>query len=201
MSILIPLGLLGLLSIVALILIYIIKPNYQQKRISSSYVWKLSLKYKKKTIPVSRLSQILIFLCQLLVLTLCAIMLAKPAILEERVDYKDESVVIIDASASMMVTEAGESRFERAVSEAITFAENVMDNDGVLSVIVAEYNSYFLAQRSSASDSDFVLESLKDLYSAGVEKCTYGSADLEGAITLAEEVLDINSNAKVYLYT
>ena len=51
MKILTPLGLLGLLGILVLILIYIIKPNYQQKYISSTYVWKLSLKYKKKKIP------------------------------------------------------------------------------------------------------------------------------------------------------
>ena len=45
---LIPLGLLGLLGIVALILIYIIKPNFQQKLLSSTFLWRLSLKFKKK---------------------------------------------------------------------------------------------------------------------------------------------------------
>ena len=55
MTLLIPLGLLGLLSIAGLILIYIIKPNYQQKYISSTYVWALSLKLKKKRLPVSKL--------------------------------------------------------------------------------------------------------------------------------------------------
>lgn len=201
MSLLIPLGLLGLLSIIGLILIYVIKPNYQQKRISSTYVWKLSLKYKKKRIPVSRLSQILIFVCQLLILALCAVMLARPAILEERVDYKEESIVIIDASASMMLDDNGETRFDRAVAQVKEFTDNVMANDGVVSIIVADYNAYFLAQRSGASDATVVADSLADLQAAGVEKCTYGSADMDGAIALAENVLDINSNAKVYLYT
>jgi hypothetical protein len=62
MNLLVPLGLLGLISIIALILIYILKPNYQQKIISSTYVWRLSLKYRKKRIPVSRLTNILIFI-------------------------------------------------------------------------------------------------------------------------------------------
>ena len=66
MKILTPLGLLGLLGILVLILIYIIKPNYQQKYISSTYVWKLSLKYKKKRIPTSRLRDLLLILCQIL---------------------------------------------------------------------------------------------------------------------------------------
>ena len=48
MTLLTPLGLIGLLGVVALIIIYIIKPNHQQKFISSTHIWKLSLKYKKK---------------------------------------------------------------------------------------------------------------------------------------------------------
>ena len=64
MSLLAPLGLLGLLAVAVLIFIYIIKPNYQQKIVSSTYIWKRSLKYRKKRVPVSRLRNILIFLCQ-----------------------------------------------------------------------------------------------------------------------------------------
>ena len=45
MNLLTPLGLIGLISLIALIIIYIIKPNYQNKIISSTFVWKLSLKY------------------------------------------------------------------------------------------------------------------------------------------------------------
>ena len=48
MMLLTPLGLLGLIGLLIWLIIYIIKPNYQQKMISSTFVWKLSLKYKKK---------------------------------------------------------------------------------------------------------------------------------------------------------
>ena len=41
---LLPIGLVAFVSILALIIIYIIRANYQQKEISSSYVWALSLK-------------------------------------------------------------------------------------------------------------------------------------------------------------
>ena len=50
MSLLAPLGLLGLIGIVVLIIIYILKPNYQNKFIPSTFVWELSLKYKKKLV-------------------------------------------------------------------------------------------------------------------------------------------------------
>ena len=62
LKLLTPWGLLGLLGIAILILIYILKPNYQQKIISSTHIWKLSLKYRKKRIPINRFRNILIFI-------------------------------------------------------------------------------------------------------------------------------------------
>ena len=80
MKLLIPLGLLGLLGLVLLFLIYILKPNYQQKAVSSTYIWKLSLKYKKKRVPVSRLRHLLILLCQVFILCGAAFVLSNPVI-------------------------------------------------------------------------------------------------------------------------
>ena len=54
MTLINKIGLLGLIGVVALIIIYVIRPNYQQKTISSTYVWKLSLKKKKKKVPSTR---------------------------------------------------------------------------------------------------------------------------------------------------
>ena len=65
MTLLLPLGLLGLLSLAVLILIYVIRPNYQNKLVSTTYVWKLSMKYRKKRLPISKLRNLLILLCQL----------------------------------------------------------------------------------------------------------------------------------------
>lgn len=51
MNLLVPIGLLGLIGLLVLLIIYILKPNYQQKFVSSTYIWKLSLKYRKKKFP------------------------------------------------------------------------------------------------------------------------------------------------------
>ena len=69
MSWLTPLGFLGFIGIAILILIYILKPNYQQKFISSTFVWELSLKYRRKKIPINKFKNILLFICQVLVIT------------------------------------------------------------------------------------------------------------------------------------
>ena len=67
MSWLTPIGFLGLIGLIILIIIYIIKPNYQNKVISSTFIWKLSLKYTRRKIPISKLRNILLLICQILI--------------------------------------------------------------------------------------------------------------------------------------
>jgi len=201
MSLLVPLGLLGLAGIIALILIYIIKPNFQNKFISSTYIWKLSLKYKKKSVPINRIRNILIFLCQLLILTACALLLAQPAIQTEKVVYDTEKVVIIDASASMRVKSDDGTRFERAVKLVKDYSLDVANSGGVMSVILADGDSHFIVQKVSAANNDEVIASLDELLENEETSCSYGSADMEGAVELAEEILLENPETEVILYT
>ena len=201
MTLLVPLGLLGLLGIVALIIIYIIRPNYQQKFISTTYVWKLSLRYRKKRIPISKLRNFLLILCQILILTACALILAQPhKILKEQVDGA-EIIAIIDSSASMRAGDNGETRFERAVLQASDPALDVLSNDGIVSVIIADDKPEYYQQRLT-SDSRALLEASFDyLLDEKKDPCSYGSSDLDSAIILCEEVIKENPNTQIYLYT
>ena len=101
MTFLIPLGLLALLSVAALIIIYIIKANYQQQHISSTYVWALSLKLKKKRLPVSKLRNILLIVCQVLFLAACSFAVAQPSLITRAAVTEREVIAVIDSSASM----------------------------------------------------------------------------------------------------
>lgn len=201
MKLLLPLGLLGLLGIAILIFIYIIRPNYQQKLISSTYIWKLSLKYKKKRISTNRLRNILIFLCQLLILSSFAFLLARPVIPFEDIAPQSGKIVIIDASAGMRVADNGETRFERAVTQVKQLAEQSLAEEGsVLSVIVADETPYFLISGLPASRLAEINTKLNELIEPEL-KCSYGSADLDGAAALAQEVLNKNAESEVILYT
>ncbi len=195
-----PLGFLGLLGVVALIVIYVIKPNFQQKMISTTYVWHLSLKYRKKRIPISRLNNLLIFLCQFLILTICGLLLAYPVIAQEKVGDESERVVIIDASANMRLNAVGETRFERAVGEARLFVEDVLDEGSIVSVILADETPEFIVQRAGADMREDTLEAIDALLADG-GRCSYRSANLDAAVELAEEVLRYNAQAQLYLYT
>lgn len=200
MSLLLPLGLLGLLAVGVLILIYIIRPNYQQKFVSSTYVWKLSLKYKKKKIPVSKIRNLIIFLCQLLILVCCALLLAQPVV--ERTKRPDvERIAIIDASASMRTEVNGMTRFERAVNRVKTLAEEISEDEGVLTVIIADGSPDFALQRAPTSNLYDIYSKLDALVEDGNLQCSYDSADMDGAVELADEVLLENPDAHIILYT
>ncbi|MCH5165128.1 MAG: VWA domain-containing protein [Clostridiales bacterium] len=205
MSLLVPLGLLGLLGLGLLILIYILKPNYQQKLVSSTFVWKLSLKYRKKKVPINKIRNILILICQILIILLCAFIMSSPIIPSE-VDVATEKVVIIDASASMLAKHNGKTRFERAIEKAKELSSEVLSkDDGVISVVLAGAQNEILIQRANASqrnDVDGILDELLTIDESGVlEYCSFGVGDVNGAVSTAENIVFDNDRAEVVLFT
>lgn len=203
MSWLTPLGFLGLISIIALIIIYIIKPNYQNKQISSTFIWKLSLKYRKNKLPINKLRNIIIFLCQVLILTSASSILAQPFFKDEA-PKAQEKVLIIDASASMMAKTGSTTRFEKAVLEAKDAVRTQLElEDGKVSVILATEKAYFLAQNESPEGRDRVLAALDQLITSKnvSEVCTWGDSDVKGAIKLAEEITSVSESVEVVLFT
>ncbi|MBQ8719569.1 MAG: VWA domain-containing protein [Clostridia bacterium] len=201
MSWLTPLGFLGLIGLVILLIIYLIKPNYQQKIISSTYVWKLSLKFRKKKLPISRLRDLLLILVQVLAISTCAFILAQPFIEAEDKDAYSEKIVVIDASASMLTEVGGETRFDKAVYEVKELAKEVVSKNGVMSVILAADEASFVVQRIGADFSSEIYDKLDALIDAADYKCTYGAADIDGAMKLAESVMAENPESEVILYT
>ena len=189
MSFLNPMGLLGLLGIPVLILIYIIKPKFQEKLVSSTFIWKLSQKYKKKSLPW-QITNLLLFLVQLIIIVAISLILARPVIVTE--DGAAEKIVILDASASMQVKGSNGTFFERAKEEISKLADD-MESYGKMSVILAGIESRVLVERS---DSE---REIKELVLAA--EGTFGEADLGGAFLLAEELLQKNSEAQIYLFT
>jgi len=204
MSWLTPLGFLGLTGLAVLILIYIIKPNYQNKIISSTFVWKLSLKYKKNKIPISKLRNILLLICQILIITLASLMLAQPYLKEEEEEVLNKKVFILDASASMMAeVNPGETRFDRALFQLEEDIEETfkLENSEV-SIILAHDKADFLIQRATAYSKGEVSDIIASLKN-DEEKlpCTFGSPDITGAIKLSEKITSFTPNVEVVLYT
>ena len=219
MTFLTPLGFLAAISIIILIIIYLIRPNYQQKYISSTFVWKLSLKYKKKRIPTSKLRDILIIICQIATLACCAAILAGPVKQLKALISQNEIIIVLDSSASMRVqsTETDESgmtvavsRYDRALKMAESQARRVLDAGGFVSVIKASEQPEILLQHVDKENETQFNNAFADLKGDldgeasgfdGLKGCGYGAADMDKAMALCEEVLDANPSAVTFLYT
>lgn len=198
MTLLTPLGLLGLLGVVALIVIYLIKPNYQQKFVSSTYVWKLSLRYRKKKLPVSKLRNWLLIICQILILLSLAALLTGPAMKISN-SNENEVVVIIDSSASMRVKTDGKSRYQRAVEGVIELGNSAFDKGGMVSVIIADVDSSYLLEGVTQDDRETFNDVLNNLIEN--DTCSYSESDINKAMDITDSVLDRNPAAAVYVYT
>ncbi len=186
-----PLGLLGLLAIIALILIYILKPKYQDKKVSSTYVWKLSLRYQKRKVPLQWLKSSLLLIVQILIIISIAFMMAQPLVV--LATKTGEKIVVLEASASMLAEDGGKSRFNRAVSEIGALAEKTTAEDDKFTVILADDEPDFIIRRSNSAS--FIKQKLSEA------KCSLGGANLDDAMSLAQGVLRENPQAEVYLYT
>ena len=211
MSFITYLGLIGLLGIVVLLLIYILKPNYQKKSVSSTYVWKLSLKYRKRG-SVSKFRNILLIICQISIIVMCSVVLMQPFIRGAAQANVPERIIIIDASASMLAANEGdETRFERAVRQARIYGEEVITRQGGrVSVVLAGAKADYIRTAGGGrifrtGDIGFLNAGLDNLiedeWGRRELACTFGVADIDGAILLANEVLDINPSARIILYT
>ncbi len=186
-----PLGLLGLLAIVALILIYILKPKYQDKKVSSTYVWKLSLRYQKRKVPLQWLKSSLLLIVQIIIIIVIAFMMAQPLVV--LATKTGEKIVVLEASASMLAEDGGKTRFNRAVSEIGALAEKTTAEDDKFTVILADDQPDFIIRRSNSAS--FIKQKLSEA------KCSLGGSNLDDAMSLAQGVLRENPQAEVYLYT
>ncbi len=198
MTILNMVGLISLISLVIYFVLYFIKPNYQQKYVSSTFIWKLSLKYKKKRIPINKLRNILLVICQILLLIILTMIIMKPVIITKR-SNDNEVVLIIDASASMRTNDGYDTRFERAVSLAKNKASEVLNNEGVVSIVMSTNDPYFLVERNTKENLNQIMIDLDNLIAD--YECTYGKTDLNKSINLCNDILVENSSTSIFIYS
>lgn len=195
---LMPIGFVGLLAIALLLIIYLLRPQYREKRISATAVWKRVVSRTKKQRLM--LTNVFIFLVQALVLAIIAVGFAQPRLYSQTTISPDsEYVVILDASASMRAksSKSGDTRFERAVASATNKIQDFFSEaeNGAISVIIADSNpSYLFSNLKKDKESE--------IYSRlGEAECSLEEGNLESAITLAGKHLEENPYAKILFYT
>lgn len=189
MSLITPLGLLGLLGIPIIIIIYLLKSKYVSKPVSSTYIWKRSLKYVKNRLPLNFVFSLLLIL-QLLTVIAASLAMSRPTL---RPLTTKDTIIILDTSASMMtVNDEGKTRYELAV-EKIQQEANLASENHKFTLITAGTKSK--AIKTQAKERTEITTALADIV------CGSGTSDLAGALESAKEVQKKNPEAKIYFYT
>ena len=183
-----PIGLVGLVMVPILILLYLLKRRTHEKTVSSTFLWKLTLKYMKRRIPFNFRNSLLMLL-QLLTVVLVSLILANPYVTAIKTE---EVIVIVDGSASMMTESEGVSRFDRVKAEVRDLSLGVDQNSRVTVIYAGEVAEYAIKR----SDDQAQISVCLDDYT-----CSWGDADMLGALQLAYEAQLENVDARILLYT
>jgi len=112
------LGLLALLSLLPLILLYLIRPKPQNVEIPSLMFFMKSSGRNKLSSFLKKFIRDWLFLIQLLILLLLAISIAQPYTNYQHDITAKNTVIILDASASMQTKEGSYTRFDKARDKA-----------------------------------------------------------------------------------
>ena len=183
-----PLGLLGLTAIPIVVLIYLLRSRYKSKGVSSTFIWKRSLKYVKRRIPLNFIMSLLLVL-QILIVVAASFAIARPTIEPFK---SEEKIVIIDASASMLALEGEESRFDLAKKKIAESAEEIGENHR-MSLILAGEEAVQVVTRTD--DKGVFLTALNKL------ECTLQGSNMDKALETASSVLNENKSAQIVVYT
>lgn len=170
-------GLYAFAGLLILLLIYLIRPKPLKKTIPSLlFLVKQKGKTKKESFFERILRDFLLLFHFLLVLTLAAAA-TQPFYLSSKDVAADNTVIVLDASASMLVKEWGGTRFEKMLGKANDYLE------GKISIIVAGNEPLVLLDKGKKEEAVEVLANLRPTNSL----TSLGSSILAGGDLLKDK--------------
>jgi hypothetical protein len=191
MSLLYPLGLLGLIGIPILILIYIIKNKYTEQVISSTYLWTLSERFLKRKNPINKLAGIVSLILQIFAVLFLSVALAHPVFVLRGV--ADSYCFILDGSGSMnMVQDAGKTRLDVGKEYiADVIGKSAEGSDFTLVYLGGGAEVVF----EEVTDKEYAVKLLENVAPA------FTAIDPAAAIGTAQGYFNENPSVKTYLVT
>ena len=168
-----PMGAWALLALAAVLAFYLLKRQYEERTVPSTYLWRMALRDESASRPLERLRRSLLLILQLLAAALFAFALMRPALPGHAAG---EFVIVLDASASMQAAdETGRTRMEEARQRAEELVRGLNALDRV-TVLRAGTNVDVLASRA---DRQTAIAAIRAAQSGS------GGARMEEALSLA----------------
>lgn len=180
-----PVGFWGLLALAPFIIIYLIRPNPKRREIPSLMFFLTSRKISKQSSFLRRLTRDWLFIIQLAILLFLIFQLFHPLTKYMHDITSENTVLVIDVSASMQANEGSKTRFEDAVSKAL--ASLGRRN----TLILAKSTPQLILQSGSSTETRDILKQLRP----GATPSAIGEA-----IILAGEILT-GKDGKVLVFS
>jgi len=186
-----PQALAFLLTIPAIIILYLLKQRYQEHTVSSLYLWHEVLKDIEASAPWQKLKKNILMILQIAAMSLLVFALSNPYI-NNAVGTPGTVVIIIDTSLSMQAVDIKPSRFEAARSKASSYVANLQPESRVTLISMG---SHAVIEENLSTDKKRLLKSIGDL------KVTNSVDNTEDAKELARSIVKQYPDAKVVVFS
>jgi len=190
-SLLAPLGLLGLLSLPVITAFWMLRLRRPERDVSSTFLWHRLVRDLEANRPWQRLRRSVLLLLQLLCALLLVAIVVRPA-LERPAGLAADLVLVVDASASMSATDVPLDRLDAARRTAID-ALRELPAGGRVSVIAAGDTARVVANE--------VTDPAHAVRAIGAIEPSVGTGDLEAALRLADALAARANGSQVLIVT
>jgi Ca-activated chloride channel homolog len=180
MNLLVPAALAFGLIIPIILLLYFMRPKRQQRTIASTLLWQQALQDMQASRPWQRLRMTPLLILQILAAIIIVLVLARPAIFTNS-SISGDTIIILQASASMQATDVAPSRFESARSDIANIIDNLGPNDHLSLITMARTPQVLIADANDQAQLNAALQRAK---------VTNQDADLEQALSLANSLMN-----------
>ena len=185
-----PMAFLSLITIPAIIFLYLLKQRSQDLTVSSLYLWEEVLKDLEANAPWQKLKKNLLLILQLLAMLLLIFALSRP-FLNTPSGKAGSTIVILDNSLSMQATDVKPSRLELAKKQAEDYVYNLQP--GTL-VSLVSMGTRPVIEENLNKDRNAVIDKIKKL------EATNGVSNYEDASTLVQSMAKQQEGTEVVLF-
>ena len=187
MSLLLPAALAFGIIIPIIFLLYFMRPKRQERVVSSTMLWQQASQDLQASRPWQKLHITALLLLQILAAIVIVLVLARPATFISS-PIGGNTIIILQASASMQATDVSPSRFEAARSEISNLIDGLGPSDQLSLITMAKTPQVLVAFSSDKSQLTSALQRAK---------VTNQDADLEQALSLATSLAAGHTDAQI----
>src|SRR5437879_6852277 len=144
MSILVPAAFAFAAIIPIILLLYFMRPKRQERVVGSTLLWQQAMQDIQASRPWQRLRVTPLLILQLLAALFIILVLVRPAIFSNS-PLSGNTIIILQASASMQATDVAPNRFENAKNTISDYIDELGSNDHLSLITMARSPQILIA--------------------------------------------------------